>query len=197
MAGRKPVDWDSRATTGGTRHIGEDPSRPDLTIYDFNDQPWRKEAACVGSSHLFFTERGTPLDRAVTMCMECPVRIDCIEYAIETRPSYGLWGGFGAKPLQHIRRLLKSGEHTLESAIQYIDNTLDGKFRPRKRQGAKTGVTRNPPPTPSLNDPPKPRVVQVRTTTPGIMRVITLPPPKGKAGGEPDPSLDERIEAFG
>lgn len=199
MAGRKPTDWDSREVTGGTRLIGEDPGRPDLTLYDFSDQPWRREALCKGADHLFFTERGTPLDKAVTLCMECPVRIDCIGYAIETRPSYGLWGGLGAKPLQHIRRLLKAEPvpMTLEEAIQYVDGSLDDRFRPRKRRGAKTGVTRNPPPTPTLATPPKPRVIkQIKTTMPGVVRVIKLPPPKGKTGDVPGPSY-EQVEACG
>lgn len=125
------------------------------------------------------------------------MRIECIEYAVTTRPSYGLWGGFGAKPLQHIRRLLKNTvPYTLEEAIEFIDNTLDGKFRPRKHKGSKTGVTRNPPPTPTLNETPKPRVKQIKTTTPGVMRVITLPPIKERAKASPDPS-DERVEAYG
>lgn len=179
--------------------IGENLSRPDLTLYDFNDQPWRKEALCKGADPLFFTVRGTPLDKAVTLCMGCPVRIDCIEYAVDTRPSYGLWGGLGAKPLQRIRRLLnqKPIPLTLEEAIELVDGSLDDKFRPRKRRASGTGVTRNPPPTPSLTNPPKPRVIkQIKTTTTGVVRVITLPPKERVKVVSPDPS-DERLEAFG
>jgi WhiB family redox-sensing transcriptional regulator len=63
---------------------------------------WQHEAACRGEqAPLFFPEtaledRATRRDRegkAKAICAGCPVRIECLEYALRTRESHGVWGG--------------------------------------------------------------------------------------------------------
>ncbi|MEU9133695.1 WhiB family transcriptional regulator [Kitasatospora sp. NPDC048540] len=62
---------------------------------------WQLEAACRGTdSSLFFHpsgERGGPHDRrenaAKRVCARCPVRARCLEYALDAREPYGVWGG--------------------------------------------------------------------------------------------------------
>ncbi len=62
---------------------------------------WQHLAACRGESSLFFAEGATEERtvrrdreaRAKAICAGCPVRTDCLEYALRTREPYGLWGG--------------------------------------------------------------------------------------------------------
>lgn len=63
---------------------------------------WQHRAACRGpQSEVFFppsqTERKHErLDRerrAKAICGICPVRSDCLDYAIEIHESHGVWGG--------------------------------------------------------------------------------------------------------
>jgi hypothetical protein len=51
------------------------------------DRPeWMDHGACVGANAaLFFPPRGTtaPIKEAKAICADCPVRHDCLEWAIE------------------------------------------------------------------------------------------------------------------
>ena len=67
-----------------------------------NDRSWQPVGLCRGNhSHLFFApssverkeEREHRELRAKSICMICPVRIPCLEYAMEIREPYGIWGG--------------------------------------------------------------------------------------------------------
>ena len=67
---------------------------------------WRNEAACrkpgVDSS-LWFPDRsrGKGVAEALRMCATCPVRKDCLEYALSAPEHHGIWGGM----LEHERRI--------------------------------------------------------------------------------------------
>ena len=63
---------------------------------------WQWRAACRGEdANLFFPpnhveDREARLLReqqAKAICATCPVRIECLEYAVRTRESHGIWGG--------------------------------------------------------------------------------------------------------
>ena len=63
---------------------------------------WQDRAACKGpQSRVFFPpshlerkdEREAREQRAKAICATCPVRIECLDYAIEIREPHGIWGG--------------------------------------------------------------------------------------------------------
>jgi WhiB family redox-sensing transcriptional regulator len=65
-------------------------------------ETWRARAACRGpETSLFFpptnTERREDRDRrearAKSICRDCPVRQDCLEYALRVGEPHGIWGG--------------------------------------------------------------------------------------------------------
>ena len=41
--------------------------------------------------------------RAIKMCQECPVRVQCLAYALEWE-AFGIWGGFTERQRDFIRR---------------------------------------------------------------------------------------------
>lgn len=50
--------------------------------------------ACAGIGHeLFYSENTTVQDRARQICNSCYVEEDCLEYALNTREDFGVWGG--------------------------------------------------------------------------------------------------------
>jgi WhiB family transcriptional regulator, redox-sensing transcriptional regulator len=65
---------------------------------------WRERAACCGTDlNLFFPERGESADPARQVCVRCPVRQLCLEYALSNRITHGIWGGmteWERRPLQ-------------------------------------------------------------------------------------------------
>ena len=73
----------------------------DLAIYDW-DIGWQYDAACRGEdSELFFApnyferkeEKEAREERAKAICARCPVRAECLEYALRNREPHGIWGG--------------------------------------------------------------------------------------------------------
>jgi WhiB family transcriptional regulator, redox-sensing transcriptional regulator len=50
---------------------------------------------CVdsGKNHLFFSERPDELAAAQALCMECEVRLACLELALDEGQEWGVWGG--------------------------------------------------------------------------------------------------------
>lgn len=65
---------------------------------------WQSRAACIGhDSDLWFPERGASIDEARDICWSCPVRLDCLQYALDHREIHGVWGGLSQRQLRRIR----------------------------------------------------------------------------------------------
>lgn len=67
---------------------------------------WDDEAGCQGiDPEVFFPER--PSDRALeakAICRGCPVRTQCLEFALATRLDHGVWGGMTEVERRSLRR---------------------------------------------------------------------------------------------
>ena len=58
------------------------------------DESWFGVAACRGTDiNEFFPDSGVRPMRAMALCWNCPVRLDCLEWAIENHVHWGVWGG--------------------------------------------------------------------------------------------------------
>jgi WhiB family redox-sensing transcriptional regulator len=84
----------------------------DLPVLYVEPQPWMAAARCRDSDpDLFFPTRGGPdvTAYAKAVCATCPVRTECLEYAVVHEERYGVWGGLSPKerrPLVRERRRL-------------------------------------------------------------------------------------------
>ncbi len=47
----------------------------------------------VGDPDLFFAERPADLERAKALCVDCPVRSQCLAAALDRGEPWGVWGG--------------------------------------------------------------------------------------------------------
>lgn len=66
---------------------------------------WQERGACRDADpDLFFPERGSPGDSAKRVCVTCPVRIECLEYALANSERYGVWGGLTERERTRLRR---------------------------------------------------------------------------------------------
>jgi len=81
---------------------------------------WRHGAACAGlasrGEDIFFAATPDADRLALAVCAACPVRADCLAYAVTTGQEYGIWGG---RTQQQIRRLIareRRGETTAGKA---------------------------------------------------------------------------------
>ena len=52
-----------------------------------------KDAKCKGMDpEFFFPEKGA-IAAPKKICANCPVQLDCLDYAVENRIEFGVWGG--------------------------------------------------------------------------------------------------------
>lgn len=86
---------DCRAANSNYRR--KPPSRPPAgRLPEFEPTPWADQAACVGQPTAVFFPRDTgpqAYDQALAVCARCPVRAECLDYALRTRQVDGMWGG--------------------------------------------------------------------------------------------------------
>lgn len=63
---------------------------------------WQDRAECKGMDPILFfgpehaetvREKRDREDAAKAVCARCPVQKECLEYALEAREAYGIWGG--------------------------------------------------------------------------------------------------------
>lgn len=70
------------------------------------DTDWMAAGNCADKPpSLFFPSDGVGVEVAKRVCVDCPVRTQCLEYALENRIDHGVWGGTSER---ERRRILKA-----------------------------------------------------------------------------------------
>jgi WhiB family redox-sensing transcriptional regulator len=55
---------------------------------------WFEQAACVGlEPDAWFPNEQADAETPIRVCRSCPVMLQCLVYAVETRQRHGVWGG--------------------------------------------------------------------------------------------------------
>ena len=53
----------------------------------------------------FFPEKGGSTREAKRICAACPVRDDCLQYALENDERFGIWGGLSERERRRAKRV--------------------------------------------------------------------------------------------
>lgn len=70
---------------------------------------WREHAKCRGlDPELFFPQRGESTAEAKAICAVCPVRVQCLEYALLNDERQGIYGETTGRDRRRIRRRRKA-----------------------------------------------------------------------------------------
>jgi WhiB family transcriptional regulator, redox-sensing transcriptional regulator len=67
---------------------------------------WQDEALCAEiDPEIFFPEKGGSTWQAKRVCRSCPVRSECLDYALthEDAGRYGIWGGFSERERRRLK----------------------------------------------------------------------------------------------
>lgn len=74
-------------------------------------QPWMVHASCRGAGgEVFFPTRGEPTAEAKAICAGCPVRAECLTFALESGEKYGIWGGRSERERRKLRKVMLAGQ---------------------------------------------------------------------------------------
>jgi WhiB family transcriptional regulator, redox-sensing transcriptional regulator len=80
----------------------------DLIAVMLGDLPalrWQDRALCSDvDGDLFFPEKGMQARTAKKVCAACPVRAECLEYALKHGVEDGIWGGLSPEERAALRR---------------------------------------------------------------------------------------------
>src|SRR6188472_4422415 len=74
------------------------------------EHDWRRNAACTSHHPELFFPIGTAgpalaqQEQARQICRGCPVRLACLEWAINVGADHGIWGGLSEQERQSLRR---------------------------------------------------------------------------------------------
>lgn len=66
---------------------------------------WRDSALCAQTDPtVFFPDKGESAGEAKHTCLACPVRAQCLTYALTNNETFGVWGGLTARERAALRR---------------------------------------------------------------------------------------------
>lgn len=73
---------------------------------------WKSSAACRGNSalnDLLYPTSAADEEKALAVapCRGCPVRSQCLEYALVVEERHGIWGGVGAEERWKLQKLMR------------------------------------------------------------------------------------------
>lgn len=99
------------------------------------NEEWRAQAACAGAStEVFYPPRDAlvyPVMAAVArrMCLgdggpPCPVRVECLAYALSTNERHGIWGGLSSRERTAMFRRIRPVAEFDGSSIRYLKEAV-------------------------------------------------------------------------
>lgn len=69
-------------------------------------ESWVDGALCpqIGDGDLWFPEKGNQAHDARRVCLKCPVRVECLDFAVRTEQRHGMYGGFSERDRERLNR---------------------------------------------------------------------------------------------
>jgi WhiB family redox-sensing transcriptional regulator len=75
------------------------------------DQDWRSSGLCAATDpDLWFAVGAVEHREAKSICRRCPVRSQCLAYAMEAPVDHGIWGGMTERERRRYRRKAANGD---------------------------------------------------------------------------------------
>jgi WhiB family redox-sensing transcriptional regulator len=95
---------------------------------------WLDQANCQGTdTNEFYPDKGGDSTIARKICQRCPVRLKCLQAALDRREKHGIWGGLSEhQRTSLLRRRNKQREREARQA--YLAQLAQCEHRPEWRQ---------------------------------------------------------------
>ena len=94
---------------------------------------WTEASCATGDArllHLFFSDAPAEIAEAKAICRACPLRLPCLEGALERKEPWGVWGGYlfdGGEIVDQKRRRGRPRKEDLARKEQF-DRELASEF---------------------------------------------------------------------
>jgi WhiB family redox-sensing transcriptional regulator len=78
-------------------------------LADPDGEDWQHRALCAQTDpEAFFPEKGGSTRDAKHLCFGCPVKDECLEYALAHDERFGIWGGLSERERRNLKRRIRS-----------------------------------------------------------------------------------------
>lgn len=85
-----------------------DDGADEFSMFPHDDEEelrWQERALCAQTDpEAFFPEKGGSTREAKRICLTCPVRNECLEYALAHDERFGIWGGLSERERRRLKR---------------------------------------------------------------------------------------------
>jgi WhiB family redox-sensing transcriptional regulator len=71
---------------------------------------WMRGLCAQADPDEWFPEKGGTTRHAKRICHRCPVRAECLDYAIDNSERFGVWGGLSAEEREHEAARREQGD---------------------------------------------------------------------------------------
>lgn len=80
-----------------------------LAVIEFPE--WMERGLCAQTDpEAFYPDKGGSTRAAKTVCVGCPVRGECLDYALARDERFGIWGGTSERQRRALKAELAGGE---------------------------------------------------------------------------------------
>jgi WhiB family redox-sensing transcriptional regulator len=87
------------------RKLHYQPHAPADPVFGATVPEWTTQALCAQvDPEIFFPEQGGSTEAAKRVCVGCPVRSECLAWALVNREPFGIWGGMSERERGALRR---------------------------------------------------------------------------------------------
>jgi WhiB family transcriptional regulator, redox-sensing transcriptional regulator len=74
-------------------------------LADVREMAWADWAVCAEvDAELWFPEKGGSSRQAKMICRACPVRIECLNFALDRNERFGIYGGLTERERRNLKR---------------------------------------------------------------------------------------------
>lgn len=98
-----------------------------------NNMDWQGDSLCapivntyVKNNDYFFSSDDEDIVVAKRICSQCPVRSQCLQYALEHKKIDGTWGGRDEREIRHALSVDFRGDETKRRRFPYCPNCSAG-----------------------------------------------------------------------
>jgi WhiB family redox-sensing transcriptional regulator len=103
---------------------------------DPRELEWQDAALCAQSDpEAWFPEKGASAHFPKQICRACPVRIECLGYALEGGQTFGVWGGLTERARRQAAR-----EHAAGTSLDDIIAADDKRHYERAERSAASNM---------------------------------------------------------
>lgn len=85
-----------------------------IRLIPVKERAWVEKSNCLNlDPEIFYPTDGASTAVAKAICRTCPVRAECLEYALTNGERFGVWGGRSERDRRKMRRARRDAEKAI------------------------------------------------------------------------------------